>query len=64
MARKHQNEVGEDTTNEVRRRLWLYGFLLKAQRSELQQCLLNECNEHGYEKMELMEAINKVGENK
>ena len=64
LAREQQNEVGEELTKEVRRRVWLYSFLLKAQRRELHQCLIDECNKHGYAKDELMEAMKKVSDTK
>ena len=59
LARKQENEVGESMIKEVRRRLWLYGFLLKSQQAELHKCLLDECNKYGYSKEELNEAMRK-----
>ena len=60
LARKQGNNIGEGTVKEIRRRLRLYGFLLRSQREELHQCLLDECKKHGYDKDELMDILKKV----
>ena len=59
LGRKERNEIGDAMVGELRHRLWLYGFLLRSQRSELERCIVAECKEHGYNENELHEAMRK-----
>jgi len=61
LARKEQNEVGEVTVGEIRHRIRLYSFFLKAQRKEMEKCINNECDENGYDKKELNELSGATG---